>query len=53
MDDLRVVAPMALRLRRSQFIEQYFEVQNQEEEEIATALAALPTDGDGEDEPGI
>jgi magnesium chelatase subunit I len=52
MDDLRVVAPMALRLRRSQFIEQYFEVQNQEEEEIATALAALPTDGDGEDESG-
>jgi magnesium chelatase subunit I len=50
LDDLRVVAPMALRLRRSQFIEQYFDVQNQEEEEIATALAALPMDEAAEDE---
>jgi magnesium chelatase subunit I len=32
--DLKVVAPMALRLRRSEFMTEYFDIQNGEEEEI-------------------
>jgi len=42
VDDLRQVAPMALRLRRSKFITQYFEIQKEEEEEITKALENLP-----------
>ena len=41
-DDLRQVAPMALRFRKSHFIDQYFEDQEQEESLIAAALAELP-----------
>ena len=41
IDDLSIVAPMALRLRRSQFIQQYFEDQEEEENEILTALDEL------------
>lgn len=41
IDDLSIVAPMALRLRRSRFIQQYFEDQQDEEEEILTALDEL------------
>ena len=41
-DDLRQVAPMALRFRKSPFIDQYFEDQEQEESLIAAALAELP-----------
>ncbi|KAA3648478.1 MAG: magnesium chelatase [Chloroflexi bacterium] len=41
-DDLRQVAPMALRFRKSPFIDQYFEDQQQEESLIAAALAELP-----------
>ncbi|RMF44031.1 MAG: AAA family ATPase [Anaerolineae bacterium] len=37
-EDLRVVAPMALRLRRSAFMDAYFANQRGEEEEIATLL---------------
>jgi len=33
---------MALRLRRSKFIAQYFEIQKEEEEEITKALENLP-----------
>lgn len=36
--DVRAVAPMALRLRRSQFMEQYFDSQHAEEAEIQSAL---------------
>ncbi|GAB4532379.1 MAG: ATP-binding protein [Anaerolineales bacterium] len=44
-DDLRVVAPMALRLRRSEFMTAYFASQRGEEEEITTLLARfLPPD---------
>ncbi|MBI3159067.1 MAG: ATP-binding protein [Chloroflexi bacterium] len=42
-DDIRQVAPMALRLRRSAFMDQYFDDQRGEEAEIAGALAALPS----------
>jgi magnesium chelatase subunit I len=41
VEDLRQVAPLALRLRRSEFINQYFENQQSEEEEISQALAKL------------
>ena len=42
IDDLRQVAPMALRLRRSKFIEKYFKDQTVEEKEIMKALEKLP-----------
>ena len=37
-DDLKVVAPMALRLRRSPFMTEYIEKQQSEEEELNTLL---------------
>ncbi|MCX7608394.1 MAG: hypothetical protein N2049_04150, partial [Anaerolineales bacterium] len=40
--DLREVAPMALRLRRSKFMTAYFQEQAEEEKEIATLLTELP-----------
>ncbi len=39
--DLKVVAPMALRLRRSQFMAEYFDNQNGEEEEIGNLVDTL------------
>jgi magnesium chelatase subunit I len=42
VDDLRQVAPMALRLRRSKFIREYFKDQASEEDEIAKALKKMP-----------
>jgi magnesium chelatase subunit I len=41
LEDLRVVAPMALRLRRSQFMKEYFNNQASEEEEMMTLLKVL------------
>lgn len=38
LDDLKTVAPLALRLRRSQFIADYFESQQAEEGEMQTLL---------------
>jgi len=38
LDDLKVVAPMALRLRRSQFMSQYFEGQSDEENQLNSLL---------------
>jgi magnesium chelatase subunit I len=40
-EDLRVVAPMALRLRRSQFIADYIARQGTEEDELATILSEI------------
>jgi magnesium chelatase subunit I len=40
-DDLQAVAPMALRLRRSQFMTEYFSNQKGEEEELEGLLAGL------------
>ena len=40
-DDLQQVAPMALRLRRSQFIDKYFDDQNEEEEELYSEIENL------------
>jgi magnesium chelatase subunit I len=40
-EDLKLVAPMALRLRRSQFMAEYFKSQKGEEEEMEAALASL------------
>ena len=37
-EDLKVVAPMALRLRRSVFMNEYFEGQNSEEKELSALL---------------
>jgi magnesium chelatase subunit I len=48
VEDLRQVAPLTLRLRRSKFIKQYFDKQSLEEEEIANVLEELPTEGDEE-----
>jgi magnesium chelatase subunit I len=39
--DIRAVAPMALRLRRSTFMADYFKSQRSEEEEVRTALDEL------------
>jgi magnesium chelatase subunit I len=38
LDDLKIVAPLALRLRRSQFISNYFKSQQAEESEMQTLL---------------
>lgn len=38
LDDLKVVAPMALRLRRSQFMNEYFAGQSDEENQLRTLL---------------
>jgi magnesium chelatase subunit I len=40
-EDLQAVAPMALRLRRSQFMAEYFISQAGEEEELLALLDAL------------
>jgi magnesium chelatase subunit I len=39
--DLQTVAPMALRLRRSRFMEEYFSGQQTEEDEIASLTDSL------------
>ncbi len=39
--DLRIVAPMALRLRRSRFMDEYFNNQQNEEQEVIALLAKL------------
>ena len=41
VDDVRAVAPMALRLRRSQFIEKFFRARKGEEDEIESVLEAV------------
>jgi magnesium chelatase subunit I len=41
MDDLRVVAPMALRMRRSEFIENFFAAQQVEDRQISQAFEKL------------
>jgi magnesium chelatase subunit I len=41
VDDLRAVAPMALRLRRSHFMNEYFKGQVSEEKELATLLGSF------------
>lgn len=38
LDDLKAVAPMALRLRRSQFMSEFFEGQSDEESQLGTLL---------------
>jgi len=42
-EDLKQVAPMTLRLRRSPFITKYFEDQEDEEKEISQKLENLPS----------
>lgn len=42
VEDLRTVAPLALRLRRSQFMDKYFEEQSDEDKEIQEALDKIP-----------
>jgi magnesium chelatase subunit I len=42
IDDIRLLAPMTLRLRRSEFILDYFQKQSTEEDEIASAIKSLP-----------
>ncbi|NJD60090.1 MAG: magnesium chelatase [Anaerolineales bacterium] len=44
VDDLQVIAPMALRMRRSQFIEKYLSEQSSEEDEINTAVDSTIND---------
>jgi magnesium chelatase subunit I len=41
LDDLRAVAPMALRLRRSQFMNEYFKGQTSEENQLANLLGGI------------
>lgn len=43
VDDIRQVGPLALRLRRSEFMEKYFEKQDDEDQEIQEALDKLPS----------
>jgi magnesium chelatase subunit I len=43
-DDIEQVAPMALRLRRSKFIDKYFEEQSSEEQEIKLSMAKYTED---------
>jgi len=40
-DDLKMVAPLALRLRRSAYIKEYIDQQQPEEEELNTILATV------------
>ena len=40
-DDLRIIAPMALRLRRSKFMNEYFNNQKNEEKEVVELLSKL------------
>ena len=47
--DLKSVAPMALRLRRSSFIVDYFAQQEDEEQELAAVLRGISDDGTGGD----
>jgi magnesium chelatase subunit I len=44
-DDVSVVAPMALRLRRSEFIRDYFRTQEKEEAELRRMLRPTPPGG--------
>jgi magnesium chelatase subunit I len=48
-DDLRVVAPMALRLRRSNFIDEYLEDQTGETRQLLESLEAVLGTGEGRD----
>ncbi len=48
-DDLQQVAPMALRLRRSEFMQEYFVTQSDEEEQINQTLAGVLAAGDEEE----
>jgi magnesium chelatase subunit I len=41
LEDIRLVAPMALRLRRSAFMVDYFERQSKEDSEVSTLLGKL------------
>jgi magnesium chelatase subunit I len=41
MDDLRAVAPMALRMRRSLFMNEYFQGQVGEERELSNLLTSV------------
>ncbi len=43
--DVKAVAPMALRLRRSKFMEEYFKVQSGEEEEIQAIVNSVIPEG--------
>lgn len=51
MDDLRIVAPMALRFRRSQFIKEFYQLQNEEEKELFTILDDLMPEGEKTKKP--
>ncbi|MEK6222275.1 MAG: ATP-binding protein, partial [Chloroflexota bacterium] len=42
VDDIIQIAPMALRLRKSKFVQKYFEEQKNEEQAIAAIIAELP-----------
>jgi magnesium chelatase subunit I len=44
MDDLKAVAPMALRLRRSEFMSEYLKGQLSEEEELSSLLGSFGRD---------
>jgi magnesium chelatase subunit I len=43
-DDLRIAAPMALRLRRSAFMQTYFDTQKNEEEELVRVIEGVITE---------
>jgi magnesium chelatase subunit I len=49
--DIRTVAPMALRLRRSKFIERYLRLQAEEETEFDSLLGGLSPAAAGEEAP--
>jgi magnesium chelatase subunit I len=45
VEDLHVIAPMALRMRRSPFIEKYLSEQSNEEDEISKAVGSTISSG--------
>lgn len=49
-DDVRAVAPMALRLRRSDFMDDFFRERQEEDEELAALLQAENGSADNDDE---
>lgn len=50
-DDIRQVAPMALRLRRSSFMQEYFAQQEVEDQEISTVINNVIAPAPGHSEP--
>jgi magnesium chelatase subunit I len=49
LDDLAIVAPLALRMRRSSYIEGFFDEQQQEDEKVDELLSTIRSEAPGDD----